>query len=104
MSKPTPFAFGSAIWPGLGKLTEEASEVGQVIGKLMGTGGEVNHWDGTDLKQRLEEEIADVLAAAEFVMAFNALDTDAIFERQRIKMVRFTQWHTYGEPALPERG
>lgn len=42
---PPMFAIGSPVWPGLSKLAEEAGETLQVVGKLMGTGGESAHWD-----------------------------------------------------------
>jgi NTP pyrophosphatase (non-canonical NTP hydrolase) len=92
---PAMFAIGSPKWPGLSKLDEEAGEVVQVIGKLMGTGGDPDHWDGTDLRIRLQEEIADVLAACDFVQLVNpyALDEVAIAERRREKLETFLRWH-----------
>ena len=50
-------------WRGIHKLTEEIGELGQVIGKL-GEFPSGNHPDGgPQLRQRLEEELADVEAA-----------------------------------------
>ena len=40
------FAIGDKKWPGISKLVEEAGEVTQVAGKLMGSGGDILHWDG----------------------------------------------------------
>lgn len=89
-----PYSIGSDHWPGLSKLNEEAGEVVQVIGKIMGTGGRVEHWDGpVDLKTRLEHEIADVMAACHFVMEKNNLDMAEIGRRAMIKKARFEQWH-----------
>jgi NTP pyrophosphatase (non-canonical NTP hydrolase) len=70
-----PYAIGSETWPGLSKLVEECGEVLQVAGKLMGTGGQVEHWDGTDLRERMTEELADLLAAIDFLQYMNDLDT-----------------------------
>lgn len=88
------FEIGAYIWPGLSKLAEEAGEVLQVIGKLMGTRGSIEHWDGKgDLRTRLEEEIADVMAAATFVTAINGLDKDKIAHRMAEKVIKFNKWH-----------
>lgn len=89
---PPMFAIGSPVWPGLSKLDEEAGEVVQVIGKLMGTGGLTQHWDGSDLRQRLVEEIGDVMAACEFVAQTNDLETEVEI-RRRDKLALFYRWH-----------
>lgn len=94
----TPFAIGSRIWPGLSKLIEEAGEVSQVCGKLLGTGGVAKHWDGSDLRSRLEEELSDLLAACMFVVEANGLDLNAITARHWEKLQRFRQWHIAGDP------
>ncbi len=39
MTASGDFSIGSDIWPGISKLIEEAAEVGQVCGKLIGSGG-----------------------------------------------------------------
>jgi len=92
MTKPAPkmFAIGSGQWPGLSKITEEAGEVQQVIGKLLGTGGEEEHWDGTNLRTRLTEEVGDVLAACDFVVMLNKLD---VAKRREEKLKLFLKWH-----------
>lgn len=91
---PGPYGIGSDHWPGLSKLNEEAGEVVQVIGKIMGTGGDTTHWDGAgDLKTRLEEEMADVMAAIQFVSMQNHLDQPAMKERMRLKLELFLKWH-----------
>lgn len=87
-----PYAMGSDHWEGLAKLIEEAGEVVQVAGKLIGTGGDTHHWDGSDLKVRLEEEIADVVAAARYVVAKNGLDEVAIQRRVDKKLQLFLAW------------
>lgn len=94
-----PYSIGSTLWPGLSKVAEESGEIVQVIGKLMGTGGLVAHWDGSDLAVRMQEEIADLQAALEFLVGHNAelLDRDAIAARAAKKLTMFEQWH--GEAA-----
>lgn len=87
---PKMFAIGSPLWPGLSKVTEEAGEVQQVIGKLLGTGGEEEHWDGSNLRKRLTEEVADVLAACDFVVMMNDLD---VAYRRKTKLALFMKWH-----------
>lgn len=90
-----PYAIGSATWPGLAKLAEEAGEVIQVIGKIIALGGVENytHWDGSDVLLRLEEEMADLLAACEFVMDKNALNRWAVRKRSEAKEALFNEWH-----------
>jgi NTP pyrophosphatase (non-canonical NTP hydrolase) len=96
--KPGPFAIGSTLWPGLSKLAEEAGEVVQVIGKLMGTGGAVMHWDGSNLAARLEDEVADLSAAMTFVIRHCRLDVEAIDQRAVAKLQLFDEWHKEGDP------
>lgn len=92
MSAP-PFAFGSDIYPGLAKLIEEAGEVQQVAGKLVMTGGRAEHWDGTDLRARLQEEIADLMAACRFVAEACGFDAVAVSDRAEQKLAQFRGWH-----------
>jgi len=87
------FAIGSKLWPGLSKLIEEAGEVQQVCGKLIATGGDANHWDGSNLRARLEEEIADLTAALAFVGQANNLDIHRVEARVREKLALFNKWH-----------
>lgn len=91
-----PFSIGSDRWPGLSKLIEEMGEVGQIAGKLLGTGGAIQHWDGSNLKDRLEEELADLSAAIGFVIAACELDEAAIERRCMLKLETFIQWHREG--------
>ena len=87
------FNIGSKKWPGLSKLIEEAGEVQQVCGKLIATDGEIAHWDGSNLKERLEQEIGDLLAACKFVERYCDLDARAISVRSVQKMATFVGWH-----------
>lgn len=86
------FSIGSNVWPGVSKLIEEMGELHQVLGKLIATHGASDHWDGTDLRQRLIEEMGDVAGALIFVQEVNALDGDAIAERAERKADLFRQW------------
>jgi len=95
------FSIGSKKWPGISKLVEEAGEVQQVCGKLIGARGETLHWDGTNLRQRLEEELGDLVAAIGFVIERNGLNEDAIERRSVEKHKLFWDWQ--GEP-LEEPG
>ena len=87
------FSIGSTKWPGISKLIEECGEVIQVCGKLIGTGGLIHHWDGTNLKERLEDEIGDVMAAVSFITLKCCLDHKRIAARQIEKLALFRKWH-----------
>lgn len=97
------FSIGSSQWPGISKLVEEAGELLQVAGKLMGARGQIQHWDGTNLRERLQDELGDLLAAVGFVIRFCDLD-DTVIEKRRVKKrALFEHWHTTNAPALPAR-
>lgn len=89
------FGIGSDVWPGIAKLGEEAGEVVQVILKLVAMGGEVDHWDGTDLRERLIEEMGDLAAAVDYVYAhnFDANDKRHFGRRKAMKGETFARWH-----------
>jgi len=88
------YMIGGDRWSGLSKLIEECGEAQQVAGKILGTGGVTEHWDGKgDLKTRLEDEIADVVAACAFVRDMNGLDVARIEARSREKHATFKKWH-----------
>lgn len=97
MDNGKPYSIGSNHWTGISKLIEEAGEVSQVCGKILGTGGVVEHWDGTNLKTRLEEELADLTAAIAFVVARNNLDFLAVQQRASKKLTTFGEWHEAGQ-------
>jgi hypothetical protein len=89
------FSIGSTVWPGTSKVIEEMGELGQVLGKLIGLGGGTEHWDGTDLRERLVEEIGDVIAALKFWQAKNLLPAEriAVGQRSSEKVHLFQTWH-----------
>jgi NTP pyrophosphatase (non-canonical NTP hydrolase) len=87
------FAIGDNEWPGVSKLVEEIGELGQVLGKLMGSRGDTKHWSG-DLRDMMQIEIADVMAAITFVLAYNpVLNREAIEAQIKKKVALFEQWH-----------
>lgn len=94
-----PFSIGQNVWPGISKLLEEAGEVVQICGKLIATGGRVDHWSGLDLGRALSEELGDLLAAIHFVMDHNDgdLDGDSILDREQAKRRLFERWHCSSE-------
>lgn len=78
---------------GLVKLIEECGELQQIVAKKLAYYGIDTHPDGNgSIKQRLEEEVADVLAAASVVMDFHNLDVETITRRQAEKMALFHKW------------
>ncbi|MGI5131276.1 hypothetical protein ACQEVB_31040 [Pseudonocardia sp. CA-107938] len=68
-------------------------ELYQVLGKLIGAGGDIAHWDGTDLRTRVIEEVADVMGALEFFVATNELPRDIIDARAAEKLRSYNRWH-----------
>lgn len=87
------FAFGDRSWPGLAKLNEECGEIIQEIGKLMMTHGDPAHWSG-DIAERLLSEIADVQAAAIFVLneCFSPDQRMKASHRVADKLAKFQHW------------
>ena len=85
------------------KLTEECGELVTVLAKIDAFGSLGEHWDGKgDLKTRLENEIADVKAACNFLT--NKLELDAIrmSNRQQYKQSLFGYWDRGGkETSIP---
>lgn len=95
MAKHGDFSIGSDLWPGTSKLLEETGELQQVLGKLIGSHGEVQHFDGSNLRERLVEEIADVAAAARFFQEVNLTkeEREQIAARCERKVALFKKWH-----------
>lgn len=94
MSAPA-FAIGADVWPGLAKVVEEAGELLQVAGKIIALGGETNYFDGTDLRSRLTNELADLEAAISYLLGSNLeeLDLDELASRSEAKFELFERWH-----------
>lgn len=95
------FSIGSEVWPGTSKLIEEMGEAIQVLGKLIATHGDTDHWDGSDLLERLHEELSDVEAALGFFAEANRLDLARLSKRTLAKLDQFRAWHAEQGP-VPE--
>ena len=95
------FSFGSTKWPGIAKLNEECGEVTTVVGKMMNLVDidNLDHWDGTNLRDEITNEIGDVLAAIAFVLNHCSLDAETIERRKAKKLELFERWHV--EQAEP---
>lgn len=89
----TRFHIGADEWPGISKLIEEAGEVLQICGKLIANEGKAEHWDGTNLRERLAEELSDLEAAIRFVGKLGGLSADAHLNRRDAKLAIFEGWH-----------
>ena len=96
------FSIGSNVWPGTSKLIEEMGELHQVLGKLIATHGDTEHWSG-DLRVKLIEEIGDVFAALRFFGFMNLPigDSHLVESRASDKQKLFIKWHVEsgGPPA-----
>jgi NTP pyrophosphatase (non-canonical NTP hydrolase) len=79
---------------GLAKLIEECGELVQVAGKRLAYYSTDEHPDGgPPLPERLEDEIADVMAAIETVMSLHGLDRGRMLTRYADKLRLFRAWH-----------
>lgn len=78
---------------GLVKLVEELGELAQVAAKKLAYMHIDQHPDGTSLKARMEEEMADVLAACAFVTSQFDLDEVKMDARVARKLQLFREWH-----------
>lgn len=93
------FSIGSKIWPGTSKLIEEMGELHQVLGKLIATAGDTEHWSG-NLRAKMIEELGDTRAAISFFEQENmtGFERDLIEEREEKKLALFLKWHKNPEP------
>jgi NTP pyrophosphatase (non-canonical NTP hydrolase) len=86
------YAIDSEKWPGTAKVMEESGELVQVLGKLMSVDGADIHFDGSDMKARMIEEIGDLAAALIFFVEVNGLDGNAIDTRVKYKTQLYWGW------------
>lgn len=78
---------------GLAKLVEECGELVQIAAKKMTCMDTDVHFDGQgSVKERLENEIADVLAATRFVGFKLELDMQRIMARMDDKLELYFKW------------
>lgn len=89
-----PFVIGTDTWPGVAKLMEECGELMQVLGKLIAY-PDGPHPDGTNVIDRLHDELADVEAAMIFLRTANSekLTFQYMDARVEQKLERFHDWH-----------
>lgn len=88
---------------GIAKLIEEMGELNQVLGKRLAYYTTEDHPDGgLPLNERMEDEIADVLAACSLVMLLHGLDDARIQVRTAVKLELFLKWE--GDPTNNEDG
>ena len=79
---------------GLAKLLEECGELSQVAAKKLAYFHTDEHPDGkVSLDKRMQDEIADVMAACMFVADTFSLNMDAISARRDRKLALFGRWH-----------
>lgn len=93
-SEAGPYSIGSDNWNGMSKLIEEMGELQQVLGKLIGSDGNPNHWSG-DLIEKLVEEVGDVFAALNFFVSKNMSEENqdrALLQAER-KLQLFEEWN-----------
>ncbi len=76
-------------WVGLAKLCEESAEVIQVVAKLSACPSGV-YYDGTNLLEWLEGELADLTAIMRFVQEQNGLHIPV--KRIEEKYQKFCEW------------
>lgn len=77
---------------GLAKLVEECGEVLQVAGKLLAYPEGAHPDGGEDLRLRLQKELADMTAAAIFVVDKLGLDQAAMGQRSTDKLMMYYTW------------
>lgn len=78
----------------LGKLAEEACELGSALARCIIQGiDESEPVTGKANREWLEDEIADVMANSYLVMEFFKLDADRILARAERKKAHLQAWH-----------
>jgi hypothetical protein len=92
-ARVAPFSVGAELWPGLAKVWEESLEVATVAAKLVARGGDGHGFDGSDLRQRLVEELGDVRAAICYLVDANLLDAEAVRAREQVKLAALWEAH-----------
>lgn len=97
------FQLGSRVWPGLAKLLEEAGEVSEIGGKIVGNDGKHIHYDGTRLDVRIAEEVADLSAACRAFFQLNGYDgAPWVLRREIDKYSKFLRWHNENLEDKPD--
>jgi NTP pyrophosphatase (non-canonical NTP hydrolase) len=79
---------------GLTKLIQKCGELIQVSAIKQAYFDVDTHPDGSSIKNRLQEQIGDVLAAIDFVVFMLNLDLRTISERHISKLETFHRWNS----------
>lgn len=83
---------------GVAKLIEECGELTQILGKKLAYWNDVEHPDGVGpIDVRIECEMADVIAAIDFVIGTLKLDAERIDQRIAVKLEMFRAWHVQAD-------
>lgn len=92
--KKGDYSIGSEVWNGSSKFIEECGELLVVIGKMIGNGGNLEHWSG-NLYPMFLEEIADVEASIEYFKNKNFTDEakEFIEARKQRKLHLYEKWN-----------
>jgi NTP pyrophosphatase (non-canonical NTP hydrolase) len=78
---------------GASKLIEECGELQQALGKYLTYGMDQPHPDGKGpMRGRIEDEIADVMAACRYMIEKQGLHTGKIYKRMHEKIDLFQSW------------
>lgn len=89
---------------GLTKVIEECGELVQVAAKMIAYPDREHPDAKGDLRERLQDEIADVMASIDFVTEKLGLDLNAITMRADMKCARFAKWDLTGDDDPPPQG
>jgi NTP pyrophosphatase (non-canonical NTP hydrolase) len=86
------FGLSSKVYPGLAKLIEETGELAHVLSRVIATDGGPFDFDGNLHQHKVQNEIADVFAAAKFFVEENGLNDGYINKRAGEKLILFRGW------------
>ena len=77
---------------GANKVQEECGELLQALAKREAVGPGKRHWDGSLVDRRVEEEMADVLAAIQYAAERMGLNQKLIAARMEKKYALYCKW------------
>lgn len=89
-------------WRGIHKLNEELGEVLQICGKLGAYPDSAHPDNAGPLAERLEDELADLSAAIQYIIENNNLNAEKIENRKELKLRRFNIWGLSGIAVIKE--
>ena len=71
---------------------EEAAEVIQEISKIFRFGVDNLHRDGMTHRQRLEEEVGDLMCMVDLMCKHGLLDRDSVRYHSHLKAIKLKKW------------